>query len=211
MAPDYDTQCELMVDGGDTILRALKAHTQATEPFAIDDRAALRSATEGEPLAMLIFDIDHFKAVNDSFGHLAGDTMLMKVAEIARQSLREGDIVGRIGGEEFLCILPGADMAAARICAERLRRAIAAESADAGVPAITVSLGFAGWRKGDSALALFARADAALYEAKSAGRDGVRRAALGSEDRRADSFARLEIAVRLRDVAESVGLADFGR
>jgi len=156
---------------------ALTGLANRRRAMAEADRAALASSKEGEPLAMLVFDIDHFKAVNDRYGHPAGDAMLVKVAELARKSLRDGDTVGRIGGEEFLCILPGADLAIARACAERLRQTIAAESAVDGVPAVTVSLGYAGWRKGDSALALFARADAALYAAKQAGRDCVKRAA----------------------------------
>ena len=141
------------------------------------DRATLASAQDGAALALVLFDIDHFKAVNDCFGHPTGDAVLVRVAEIVRDSLRAGELVGRIGGEEFLCVLPNADAVAARRCAERLRRAISTQSARDDLPGVTVSVGFATWRKGDSALSLFARADAALYDAKHAGRDCIRLAA----------------------------------
>jgi len=141
------------------------------------DRAALASTREGVPLALVLFDIDHFKSINDCFGHPTGDAVLVRVAEIAREVLRSGELVGRIGGEEFLCVLPGATAGAARACAERLRHAIAARSASTDLPGVTVSAGYASWRRGDSALSLFARADAALYEAKHAGRDCIRKAA----------------------------------
>jgi diguanylate cyclase (GGDEF)-like protein len=141
------------------------------------DRAALDAARGGAPLVLLLFDIDHFKSVNDRYGHPAGDATLVRVAELARGALRSPDLVGRIGGEEFLCVLPGADLMQARACAERLRSVVGGHSATPGGPAVTISIGFAEWRRGDSALSLFARADAALYAAKDAGRDCVRRAA----------------------------------
>jgi diguanylate cyclase (GGDEF)-like protein len=141
------------------------------------DRVSLEAARGGKRPVLLMFDIDHFKAVNDLHGHPAGDAVLVRVAALARAALREADLVGRIGGEEFLCVLPDADLTRASECAERLRSAIALDSAVAGGPSVTISVGYAGWREGDSALALFARADAALYAAKAAGRDCVRLAA----------------------------------
>jgi diguanylate cyclase (GGDEF)-like protein len=130
-----------------------------------------------EPLAVLIFDIDHFKRINDAHGHQAGDEVLRKVAEIARTQIRAEDLVGRIGGEEFVCILSGLTDSDARALAERLCRAIAeGTDADEG-PQATISIGLAVMRQGDTVESLVGRADAALYEAKEGGRNQVRRAA----------------------------------
>jgi diguanylate cyclase (GGDEF)-like protein len=130
-----------------------------------------------EPLAVLMFDIDHFKRINDSFGHQTGDEVLVKIAEIARVHIRAEDLVGRIGGEEFVCILSGVGGREARALAERLCRAIARGTERAGCPAATISIGLAHLRTGDSVETLMRRADAALYEAKENGRNQVRRAA----------------------------------
>ncbi len=132
-------------------------------------------------LAIVMFDIDHFKAVNDTYGHLVGDRVLVGVARAARQRLREGDVLVRYGGEEFLAILPGASAADAAGLCERIRRAVedcAVRSGDQ-VVRCTVSLGHADLLSaGDvDADAVVALADAALYEAKRAGRNRVRRAA----------------------------------
>lgn len=130
-----------------------------------------------EPLALLMFDIDHFKLVNDNHGHLAGDEVLRNVAAIARAQIRAEDLVGRIGGEEFVCILSGLTDEIARGLADRLCCAIAGKSGGDGVPPVTISVGLASYRPGDTTETLFARADAALYEAKQGGRNQVRRAA----------------------------------
>lgn len=141
------------------------------------DRLVRASQEVGEPLSALIFDIDHFKRVNDTLGHQAGDEVLRRVAEIARAQLRTEDLVGRIGGEEFVCILPGVSTTEARALAERLCKAIAESSVDNEFPRTTISVGLAACRKGDTPEGLLARADAALYQAKEAGRNQVRRAA----------------------------------
>jgi len=135
------------------------------------------SDEDEDPLALLMFDVDHFKRINDCFGHQTGDEVLKRVAEIARSQVRAEDMVGRIGGEEFVCILSGPTVPEARALAERLCRAIAAQSADDGLPRATISIGLALLRDGDTPEDLLARADAALYEAKDAGRNQVRRAA----------------------------------
>lgn len=136
------------------------------------------SAEEGVPLAVVIFDIDHFKAINDCFGHPTGDAVLRRVAEIARQHVRGDDLIGRIGGEEFLWLLPEVGTAAARQRAEQLRAAIEHGTAQGGeLPRATVSLGLAQFRPGDTAERVLARADAALYQAKQTGRNKVHRAA----------------------------------
>lgn len=130
------------------------------------------------PLSILMVDIDHFKAVNDSHGHAVGDAVLKTVAQCIETSLRRIDHCGRLGGEEFLVLLPEADREEAFAAAERLREAIAAGEYrfDFGLLHITVSIGVA-TLTGSSALApetLLRAADAALYAAKNAGRNCVR-------------------------------------
>ncbi|GAA1777062.1 sensor domain-containing diguanylate cyclase [Streptomonospora arabica] len=135
-----------------------------------------RSRRGGRSAAVLIVDIDHFKAVNDTYGHLFGDHVLLGVATTLTGQLRSSDVVGRFGGEEFVVLLPGADMAEACRVAERLRLRVnrmelKAEGAEV---AITVSLGLAVLRvHGDDLVGLLAAADLALYRAKGAGRDRV--------------------------------------
>lgn len=141
------------------------------------DRLVMSAHSNAEPLAMIMFDIDHFKQVNDTYGHPEGDKVLRQIAALARDQARDGDVVGRIGGEEFVWIVPGADMSFATLVAERLRLAIAVDGAAGAAPMITVSMGIAALVAGDSSLSLFARADAALYDAKHAGRNTVRLAA----------------------------------
>jgi diguanylate cyclase (GGDEF)-like protein len=130
-----------------------------------------------EPLAVLMFDIDHFKQINDTHGHQTGDEVLCKIGEIARAQIRAEDLVGRIGGEEFVCILSGVSGREARGLAQRLCRAIADGTKQAKCPAATISIGLAVLRPGDTVETLLRRSDAALYEAKENGRNQVRRAA----------------------------------
>ncbi len=132
----------------------------------------------GHPLAALMLDIDHFKRVNDTHGHATGDDVLKAVAATCRSSLRNIDVFGRIGGEEFLVILPEAGRDEALEIGERLRTAVATQAGAGGLPAVTVSVGIAlldsEKQHSDAALdRLMARADAALYAAKSGGRDRV--------------------------------------
>ena len=141
------------------------------------DRMVLGSRTAGTPLSLIAFDVDHFKRVNDSYGHPAGDEVLRKIAGIASRQARDGDVLGRIGGEEFVWILPGSNSDMAQMVANRLRQAIAVQSATGRVPPVTISLGLATVTGGDTGLSLFARADDALYQAKNAGRNTVRMAA----------------------------------
>ena len=124
----------------------------------------------GLPLSLLLIDLDHFKAINDTHGHAAGDDALRAVAGILEERLRDTDVAGRWGGDEFLVLLPGtAAPEAARVAAELggVVRGLAA------FPGLTLSIGVAGWRDDDPP-GLVARADQALYEVKRAGRDGVR-------------------------------------
>lgn len=116
-------------------------------------------------LSVAVIDVDHFKAINDTRGHAEGDRVLVGVAMALRAHLRAEDQLGRLGGEEFLALLPDTDAEAAAAAAEKLRASVA----ETGV---TVSIGWAAW-EGESAEELVRRADDALYEAKAAGRDRV--------------------------------------
>jgi diguanylate cyclase len=131
----------------------------------------------GNPLSLLVLDIDHFKQVNDTFGHLAGDKALKAVALRLLQNVREVDIVARYGGEEFVVIMPNTDSEAAYRVAEKLRSVIAGAGFHyRNQPVrITVSCGLAGFREGDTAEDAFRRADDALYGAKQAGRNRTHR------------------------------------
>jgi two-component system cell cycle response regulator len=143
----------------------------------LDEELALRHADArryGQDLCLLLLDIDHFKAVNDTFGHPAGDAVLRSFAARLQGELRGGDIAGRWGGEEFLVILPHTDLDGARMMADRIRLAVAATpiTADRESVAVTVSGGCASG-SGDSVQALLAKADARLYEAKLTGRNRI--------------------------------------
>jgi diguanylate cyclase (GGDEF)-like protein len=134
-----------------------------------------RADRTGTGFSIALFDIDHFKRVNDNHGHAAGDAVLKQFAELMRLVMRDSDVFGRYGGEEFMLILPATELAAALKGAERLRAAIAAKDWNAVVPnlALTVSAGVARYRKGEAIEQLISRADAALYQAKGAGRNQV--------------------------------------
>jgi diguanylate cyclase (GGDEF)-like protein len=128
--------------------------------------------SEGLSYALLLCDLDHFKSVNDRLGHAAGDAVLQEVAYTMRAALRAGDSIYRIGGEEILVVLPGADEAAATEIAERLRVTVRARR-PVGVP-VTISIGLAISRPDAvDTEDLVARADAALYAAKAGGRNAV--------------------------------------
>jgi len=129
-----------------------------------------------EDFSLSMLDIDHFKKVNDRYGHLTGDDVLEKVAALIRGNIRDTDIAGRYGGEEFIIILPQATLSSAWVVAERLRSIIEqAEMKDpaGNVFAITVSQGLAGWERGEDAHSLISRSDEALYKAKEKGRNRV--------------------------------------
>ncbi|MES3022275.1 MAG: diguanylate cyclase [Pseudomonadota bacterium] len=127
------------------------------------------------PVSVMMLDCDHFKKVNDTHGHGAGDLVLQKLAEIVRAVCRDTDIVGRIGGEEFVALLPHTALAGAVVLAERLREAIGAASVDSGGATITfkVSIGVAAFAPPMSFDELLRLADQALYKAKSGGRNRV--------------------------------------
>jgi diguanylate cyclase (GGDEF)-like protein len=130
----------------------------------------------GEPLALLLVDIDHFKWVNDTHGHLVGDQVLAGLAQALTQHVRACDVVGRFGGEEFVILLPGADRTEAAKVAERLRERVGATVTVAGDAevSVTVSIGAAvHGEHGEDVPGLLAAADVALYSAKKTGRDRV--------------------------------------
>ncbi|RMD78410.1 MAG: sensor domain-containing diguanylate cyclase, partial [Gammaproteobacteria bacterium] len=139
-----------------------------------------RAGRSGEPLSCLLVDVDHFKRVNDTHGHLTGDAVLREVAALLRGQLRGSDVLARYGGEEFAALLPRSGPRQAREVAERMRRAVAAGryTAPSGEPfPVTVSIGAATYEPArgpvpDGAL-LVGRADRALYEAKAGGRNRV--------------------------------------
>ncbi|WP_018868252.1 MULTISPECIES: GGDEF domain-containing protein [unclassified Thioalkalivibrio] len=126
----------------------------------------------GRPLSLIMFDLDHFKAVNDRYGHEAGDEVLKSLAQTVTAELREADTLGRWGGEEFMIVVPETRLVGANALAEKLRQAVAAMNVP-GVPSVTASFGVAELASGDSARLLARRADEAMYQAKQAGRDRV--------------------------------------
>ncbi|MEO5873847.1 MAG: GGDEF domain-containing protein [Streptosporangiaceae bacterium] len=135
-----------------------------------------RAQRTHEPLAVLLIDLDHFKKVNDTYGHLIGDQVLIGVAGTLRQQLRDYDLIGRFGGEEFVVLLPGADTVEACRVAERLRSRVRrlAVPAEEGTVTVTISVGVSLYRThGKDLIELLASADLALYRAKESGRDRV--------------------------------------
>jgi diguanylate cyclase (GGDEF)-like protein len=137
-------------------------------------RVIEREATAGRPVTVLIFDIDHFKSINDRFGHPAGDEILKLFAAIVINSLRITDLSGRIGGEEFAALLT-CSLDEAVVVAERVREAFANSgiAVEDGPVDTTVSIGVAGGPAGTELEVLLAAADAALYQAKRGGRNRV--------------------------------------
>jgi diguanylate cyclase (GGDEF)-like protein len=140
-------------------------------------RQIARSEHSGQPLALVMADIDHFKRLNDTYGHATGDVVLKAVARRLSDTLRPTDFLVRYGGEEFVAMLPGANADTAHIAAERVRKAIEREehlsTTATGTLRVTISLGIAVLQPGDSLELLLERADVALYRAKAAGRNQV--------------------------------------
>jgi diguanylate cyclase (GGDEF)-like protein len=138
-------------------------------------RERSRSDRLADPFSVCLIDLDHFKSINDSLGHAAGDAVLKHFAALAPRGLRGIDSFGRFGGEEFLIVLPGTDRHGAIAAGERVRAAAEA-TAFPGVPPgrrITITVGVATHVRGEDITAFLARADQALYQGKNAGRNRV--------------------------------------
>ena len=129
-----------------------------------------------EEFSLIMADLDHFKKVNDRYGHLVGDDVLESVGRLVQQSVRATDRAGRYGGEEFIVILPKTDLPSGMNVAERIRKAVEAARMEGGkgeVLGITISLGLSSYQAGEKAESLISRADDALYRAKKNGRNRV--------------------------------------
>jgi len=139
------------------------------------EREVSRSKRYDRGLSLVLFDIDHFKRVNDTYGHIAGDAVLRQLAALVRANIRREDIFSRVGGEEFSLILPEASREEAHSVAEKIRRLVESSEVmfDAVAIPITISLGACELESQDGPEALYAKADALLYRAKQAGRNRV--------------------------------------
>jgi diguanylate cyclase (GGDEF)-like protein len=140
------------------------------------ERTIAQSLRYGRPCTLLLIDVDHFKSTNDHYGHAAGDIVLMTIVSICRRTLRESDLIGRIGGDEFAALLPETSVAMALVTAERLRAAVQGERlvSDGHELMLSVSVGVAALDESSRSLdAILKKADRALYEAKDRGRNRV--------------------------------------
>lgn len=139
------------------------------------DGAIARAGKTGQPLCVIMADLDHFKEVNDSHGHLVGDQVLTEVAARIKAALRAFDLVGRYGGEEFVLLLEDTSPHTAQQIAERIRLRIGSQPIHTGGQNlhITISQGLAVYQDGDDSTALLSRADQAMYRAKQAGRNCI--------------------------------------
>ena len=175
-----DQQSDLDDLTGVSLRRAFIEHANAV--------LARRRANEPPP-SLLVIDVDHFKLVNDTYGHLQGDDVLRAVVAILRQSLRNGDVIGRYGGDEFVVLLPRTGLDMARDIAERLRSSVEKEpitlrGKGGAAISVTLSIGTAAAEPDDHIEAVFAAADRALYDAKRAGRNAVAVAGQSNDSQR---------------------------
>ncbi len=149
--------------------------TKLFNRYKLDEYSILeykRFQRERHDVALIICDIDHFKSVNDTYGHLVGDHILQKIAQLLQESVRETDIVARWGGEEFALLLLNTDKDEAIRVAEKLNEAVASIFHE-GVGKVSISCGVSELRDGDTQISWFSRVDDALYKAKESGRDRV--------------------------------------
>lgn len=168
-------------------LRKFERHATTDALTGLSNRHAMeetfpsevgRCLQNGQPVSLIMIDVDQFKSFNDMFGHVAGDRALSVVAGILRKQFRPRDLLVRFGGDEFAVLLPGMDVNDAVAIAERVRTAVSGTTADGGdslirVP-VEISMGVAELQKGGTFESLLRTADAALYRAKHAGRNAVR-------------------------------------
>lgn len=148
--------------------------------YRVGEQELERARRYGHPFSVIMLDIDHFKTINDRYGHTLGDRVIQQSVEILQQSLRVVDLIGRYGGDEFIIILPETPLPQAEETAERLRAAVAGQPVDTGETPITVSLSMgvsgltdAGRSRSVDFEILVLQADRALYQAKAAGRNRV--------------------------------------
>lgn len=166
MRSDLDHRTEAVIDPLTGLLNRTALHNRTTELTA-------RSHYTAEPVGVIVGDIDHFKQINDTHGHAVGDDVLKDIAYVLRKELRAFDLAYRIGGEEFVVLLPGADLTEAKEFADDLHRVVGAS--DCGGLRLTMSFGVSASGYGElfNYDEVFARADEALYDAKESGRDRV--------------------------------------
>lgn len=138
------------------------------------DKEVERAERYQSPLSVFMFDIDHFKKVNDTYGHHVGDEVLKAIGSIWTEQSRKADFTGRYGGEEFLIVLPNTPLEGAKIYAERIRKDIELMSFTKKEIKITISGGVYQYEQGDNSLEMVSRADSKLYEAKKSGRNQIR-------------------------------------
>ncbi|TPG14670.1 sensor domain-containing diguanylate cyclase [Sphingomonas koreensis] len=181
-----DAQIALLCDFGALAVEELELRTIARRDFvtgAMTRRAFAagvgreidRFTRHGRPSSLVVFDIDHFKAINDRFGHQVGDEVLKAMAQACATGLRPGDLFGRVGGEEFAVCLPDTDLPTALARAEQLRaRVNRMVVRNADFPRVTASFGVATLGESETYAEWFDRADAAMYDAKRNGRDQCR-------------------------------------
>ena len=150
----------------------------------IDNRAGLNAVLDrevdlarrhGGPFSLIVIDVDHFKRVNDRFGHVTGDQVLVELVERIKGGIRDSDMLFRYGGEEFVVVLSNTDLAGAALLAERVRKAVEERPLDTNKGSLrtTVSLGIAMFQQEDGPVSLLERADIAMYRSKNAGRNRV--------------------------------------
>lgn len=152
--------------------------------FKFDELASMemqKARRYGLPLSLIMFDIDHFKVVNDTYGHLRGDDVLKKIASIARNELRTVDVIARWGGEEFVIMLPDTPMGGANLVAERIRKSIESTPFDE-CGTVTSSFGIASYQNEEAVSTFIKRADDCLYAAKASGRNRVCYDSCGGND-----------------------------
>jgi len=164
---------ELEREASEDPLTGLKNRRRFNEDLQLALARARRERTMG---ALVMLDLDHFKQVNDTHGHLSGDHLIVEVAELLRRRTRESDVLARLGGDEFAVILPRCTVGEARLAAESIASEIREHQPDGEIEPVTASLGVAmfGDRPRTSINAIVSEADAAMYAAKEDGRDGVR-------------------------------------
>lgn len=164
----FDQECRLAkLSVTDTLTGALSR----AEFLQQADSAAAKARASAAPLTLLYLDIDHFKRLNDGHGHASGDAVLRGMSDVLHKALRDSDVFGRLGGEEFCVLLPDQGEDQALALADRLRILLAAVPRPDGP--LTVSAGVAGMRDGESVLQTLHRADLAMLKAKQSGRDRV--------------------------------------